>query len=74
MTWVNIREKLSKEEIVEVASKDAITSTPIDNVVFDGKEIKEVLTSLPVGFETDEEKVAWALNFLLKSKNGERTE
>ena len=41
---------------------------------FDRKEIREVLTSLPAGFETDEEKVAWALNFLLKSKNGERTE
>jgi hypothetical protein len=46
MTWVNIREKLSKEEIVEVASKDAITSTPIDNVVFDGKEIKRLIRKI----------------------------
>ena len=39
MTWVNIREKLSKEEIVEVASKDAITSTPIVNVYRDWETV-----------------------------------
>lgn len=56
MTWVNIREKLSKEEIVEVASKDAITSTPIDNVVFDGKEIKRLIRKIDPSTKPKKEK------------------
>ena len=67
-------ERKKEEEEKTFWEKESLLANALKQLGFDRKEIKEVLTSLPAGFETDEEKVTWALNFLLKSKNGERTE
>ena len=67
-------ERKKEEEEKTFWEKESLLANALRQLGFDRKEIKEVLTSLPAGFETDEEKVAWALNFLLKSKHGERTE
>ncbi|MBP8590967.1 Holliday junction branch migration protein RuvA [Candidatus Shapirobacteria bacterium] len=66
-------ERKKEEEEKTFWEKESLLANALAQLGFDKREVKEVLVSLPAGLGTDEEKVAWALNFLSKNKHGEQT-